>query len=129
MFGGGKISLGLLGKVGIGFFRVFEGIFVTIDVNFANLGTGEVVVVVVVIFSVSDILAGAGEGFLSTELANSLVISDVTNFANFGMGLSAGKILGAGDTLMGGIEDGNDNGSSETEYEWNIGCCCCCTGP
>ena len=129
MFGGGKISLGLLGKVGIGFFRVFEGIFVTIDVNFANLGTGEVVVVVVVIFSVSDILAGAGEGFLSTELANSLVMSDVTNFANFGMGLSAGKILGAGDTLMGGIEDGNDNGSSETEYEWNIGCCCCCTGP
>lgn len=126
MFGGGKISLGLLGKVGIGFFRVFEGIFVTIDVNFANLGTGEVVVVVVVIFSVSDILAGAGEGFLSTELANSLVMSDVTNFANFGMGLSAGKILGAGDTLMGGIEDGNDNGSSE--YEWNIGCCCC-TGP
>ena len=129
MFGGGKISLGLLGKVGIGFFRVFEGFFVTIDVNFANLGTGEVVVVVVVIFSVSDILAGAGEGFLSTELANSLVMSDVTNFANFGMGLSAGKILGAGDTLMGGIEDGNDNGSSETEYEWNIGCCCCCTGP
>ena len=129
MFGGGKISLGLLGKVGIGFFRVFEGIFVTIDVNFANLGTGEVDVVVVVIFSVSDILAGAGEGFLSTELANSLVMSDVTNFANFGMGLSAGKILGAGDTLMGGIEDGNDNGSSETEYEWNIGCCCCCTGP
>ena len=127
MFGGGKISLGLLGKVGIGFFRVFEGIFVTIDVNFANLGTGEVVVVVVVIFSVSDILAGAGEGFLSTELANSFVMSDVTNFANFGMGLSAGKILGAGDTLMGGIEDGNDNGSSE--YEWNIGCCCCCTGP
>lgn len=126
MFGGGKISLGLLGKVGIGFFKVFEGIFVTIDVNFANLGTGEVVVVVVVIFSVSDILAGAGEGFLSTELANSLVMSDVTNFANFGMGLSAGKILGAGDTLMGGIEDGNDNGSSE--YEWNIGCCCC-TGP
>ena len=126
MFGGGKISLGLLGKVGIGFFRLFEGIFVTIDVNFANLGTGEVVVVVVVIFSVSDILAGAGEGFLSTELANSLVMSDVTNFANFGMGLSAGKILGAGDTLMGGIEDGNDNGSSE--YEWNIGCCCC-TGP
>ena len=126
MFGGGKISLGLLGKVGIGFFRVFEGIFVTIDVNFANLGTGEVVVVVDVIFSVSDILAGAGEGFLSTELANSLVMSDVTNFANFGMGLSAGKILGAGDTLMGGIEDGNDNGSSE--YEWNIGCCCC-TGP
>ena len=126
MFGGGKISLGLLGKVGIGFFRVFEGIFVTIDVNFANLGTGEVVVVVVVIFSVSDILAGAGEGFLSTELANSFVMSDVTNFANFGMGLSAGKILGAGDTLMGGIEDGNDNGSSE--YEWNIGCCCC-TGP
>ena len=125
MFGGGKISLGLLGKVGIGFFRLFEGIFVTIDVNFANLGTGEVVVVVVVIFSVSDILAGAGEGFLSTELANSLVMSDVTNFANFGMGLSAGKILGAGDTLMGGIEDGNDNGSSE--YEWNIGCCC--TGP
>ena len=125
MFGGGKISLGLLGKVGIGFFRVFKGIFVTIDVNFANLGTGEVVVVV--IFSVSDILAGAGEGFLSTELANSLVMSDVTNFANFGMGLSAGKILGAGDTLMGGIEDGNDNGSSE--YEWNIGCCCCCTGP
>ena len=129
MFGGGKISLGLLGKVGIGFFRVFEGIFVTIDVNFANLGTGEVDVVVVVIFSVSDILAGAGEGFLSTELANSFVMSDVTNFANFGMGLSAGKILGAGDTLMGGIEDGNDNGSSETEYEWNIGCCCCCTGP
>ena len=126
MFGGGKISLGLLGKVGIGFFKVFEGIFVTIDVNFANLGTGEVVVVVVVIFSVSDILAGAGEGFLSTELANSLVMSDVTNFANFGMGLSAGKILGAGDTLMGGIEDGNDNGSSE--YEWNIGCCCR-TGP
>ena len=126
MFGGGKISLGLLGKVGIGFFRVFEGIFVTIDVNFANLGTGEVVVVVVVIFSVSDILAGAGEGFLSTELANSLVMFDVTNFANFGIGLSAGKILGAGDTLMGGIEDGNDNGSSE--YEWNIGCCCC-TGP
>ena len=126
MFGGGKISLGLLGKVGIGFFKVFEGIFVTIDVNFANLGTGEVVVVVVVIFSVSDILAGAGEGFLSTELANSLVMSDVTNFANFGMGLSAGKILGAGDTLMGGIEDGNDNGSSE--YEWNTGCCCC-TGP
>ena len=116
----------MLGKVGIGFFKVFEGIFVTIDVNFANLGTGEVVVVVVVIFSVSDILAGAGEGFLSTELANSLVMSDVTNFANFGMGLSAGKILGAGDTLMGGIEDGNDNGSSE--YEWNIGCCCC-TGP
>ena len=123
MFGGGKISLGLLGKVGIGFFRVFEGIFVTIDVNFANLGTGEVVVVV--IFSVSDILAGEAEGFLSTELANSLVMSDVTNFANFGMGLLAGKILGAGDTLMGGIEDGNDNGSSE--YEWNVGCCC--TGP
>ena len=123
MFGGGKISLGLLGKVGIGFFRVFEGIFVTIDVNFANLGTGEVVVVV--IFSVSDILAGEAEGFLSTELANSLVMSDVTNFANFGMGLSAGKILGAGDTLMGGIEDGTDNGSSE--YEWNVGCCC--TGP
>ena len=123
MSGGGRISLGLLGNVGIGLFNVEEGIFVTIDVNFANLGTDVGVVISSRIFGTFVV---AGEVFLSTELANSLVMADVTNFANFGMGLSAGKILGAGDTLMGGIEDGNDNGSSE--YEWNIGCCCC-TGP
>ena len=71
----------------------------------------------------SGIFAGAGvEGFLSTELANSLVISDVTNFANLGIiGFSAGNTLGAGVTLIGGIDDGNGIGSSE--YEWNIGCC------
>ena len=53
MFGGGRISLGLLGNVGIGFFRIVEGIFVTIDVNFANLGT-EVEVVERLIFSLGQ---------------------------------------------------------------------------
>ena len=122
MSGGGRISLGLLGNVGIGFFSVEEGIFVTIDVNFANLGTE--VGVVVTSSRIFGIFVGAGEVFLSTELANSLVMADV-NFANFGIGFSAGNILGAGVTLMGGIDDGNGIGTDigSSEYEWNIGCC------
>ena len=121
MSGGGRISLGLLGNVGIGLFSVEEGIFVTIDVNFANLGTEVSVVISSRIFGV---FVGAGEVFLSTELANSLVMADV-NFANFGIGFSAGNILGAGVTLMGGIDDGNGIGTDigSSEYEWNIGCC------
>ena len=122
MSGGGRISLGLLGNVGIGLFNVEEGIFVTIDVNFANLGTDVGVVISSRFFGIFVV---AGEVFLSTELANSLVMADVTNFANFGIGFSAGNILGAGVTLMGGIDDGNGIGTDigSSEYEWNIGCC------